>query len=183
MIYHSQNSQMAQPTGKYVRREASRIVATILLILIGSTLGGCATYRTMTWGPPPPDLSGITVGSSRDEVEERLDEATDYNNNVYHYEYNTEEGLGVGMGIFADLFTLGTAAIGYKQVHRAQRRHDHIVYGPDGRVAGLSRDWADETFRDWLHGDDQEGNLSKLCLAALRGDAGAQYVPAMRYRY
>jgi hypothetical protein len=186
MIYEIQNNRMVRPTGKLARRSASRIVATLLLLLIGLMLGGCATYTAVTWGPLP-DLSDITVGLSRTEVEERMGAATDHDNNIYHYEYNTKEGLGVGLGsflVFIDLITLGTA---YGEVgpaaHRAQLKHAHIVYGPDGRVAGLSRDWADETFRDWLHGEDQEGNLSKLCLAARRGDAGAQYVQAMRYRY
>ncbi len=83
-----------------------------------------------------------------------------------------------------DLATLGTLyGEALPAAHRAQLKHAHIVYGPDGRVAGLSHDKADEIFRNWLHGQDQEGNLSKLCIAARRGDAGAQYVQAMRYRY
>lgn len=187
MTYLSQNNQKARPTGKHARPSASWIVATLLLLLIGPMLGGCATYTALTWGPPPPDLSDITVGLSRTEVEERMGAAMDHDNNVYHYEYNTKEGLGVGMGSVLAFFDLITWGIAYGEAlpaaHRAQLKHAHIVYGPDGRVAGLSRDWADETFRDWLHGEDQEGILSKLCLAARRGDAGAQYVQAMRYRY
>ena len=186
MIYEIQNNRMIRPPGKLARRSASRVVATLLLLLIGPMLGGCATYTALTWGPLP-DLSDITVGLSRTEVEERMGAATDHDNNVYHYEYNTKEGLGVGMGsflAFMDFATLGTMyGEALPAAHRAQLKHAHIVYGPDGRVVGLSRDWADEIFRDWLHGDDQEGNLSKLYLAARRGDAGAQYVQAMRYRY
>jgi hypothetical protein len=186
MIYEIQNNRMARPTGKHAWRSERWVVATLLLFLIAPMLGGCATYTALTWGPLP-DLSDITVGLSRTEVDERMGAASDHDNNVYHYEYNSEEGSGAGLGsflVFMDVITLGTAyGEAMPAAHRAQLKHAHIVYGPDGLVAGLSRDWADETFRDWLHGEDHEGSLSILCLAARRGDAGAQYVQAMRYRY
>ena len=186
MICHKQNSQMARPTGIHGWQSMHRVAAALLIILIGPTLGGCATYTALTWGPLP-DLSGITVGLSRKEIEEQLGAATDHDNNIYHYEYNTKEGFGTGLGLFLGFIDIVTAGTAYGDAvpaaHRAQLKHAHIIYGPDGRVIGLSRDKADEIFRDWLHGEDQEGNLSKLCLAARRGDAGAQYVQAMRYRY
>lgn len=183
-----QIDRMARPTGKHAWRSASRIVAAMLLLLISPTLGGCMAYTNLSWGPPPPELSGIAVGSTRVEVEERLGAATDHDNNVYHYEFNTKElpPWHLPLAAALDVVTVGTSVVyagDMKRAHRAQRRHVHIVYGPDDRVAGLSRDLADEAFRDWLHGEDQEGNLSKLCLAARRGDAGAQYVQAMRYQY
>jgi hypothetical protein len=183
-----QIDRMARPTGKHAWRSASRFVAAMLLLLISPTLGGCFTYTALTWGPPPPELAGVAVGSSRTEVEERLGAATGHDNNVSHYEFNTKElpSWFLPMVAALDVVTVGVSVVYWgdmRRGHRAQRRHVYIVYGPDDRVAGLSRDRADQTFRDWLHGEDQEGNLSKLCLAARRGDAGAQYVQAMRYRY
>lgn len=188
MMCESQSDRMARPTGKHAWRSASRFVAAMLLLLISPTLGGCMTYTFLTWGPPPPDLTGITVGSPRTEVEETFGAAKDHDKNVYHYEYNTIESgtKWVLLGAALDTFSMGTSAVYWgdmRRGHRAQRRHVHIVYGPDDRVAGLSRDWAYEVFRDWLLSEDRGGEMSQLCLAARRGDAQAQYVQAMRYRY
>ncbi len=188
MICERQINRTTRWAGKHPSGRRNPILATLLLLLTAPALGGCFTYAALTWGPPPPDLTGIAVGSSRTEVEERLGAATDHDNNVYHHEFNTKEmgAKWVLLSAALDVVTMGVSVVyagDLKQAHRAQRRHVQIVYGPDDRVAGLSRDLADEIFRDWLHGEDQAANLSKLCLAARRGDAGAQYVQAMRYRY
>lgn len=180
-----------RPGNMPARRRTSllaHLAAILVLLAAAPTLGGCFTYNALTWGPPPPELSRIEIGAPKEEVEETLGSPDDQFRNVYHYSFNTEE-MEAGMillGAAVDIFTAGYTAVyagDMKRGHRAQIRHVHIVYGPDGRVAGLSRDWADEMFRDWLLADETETEIAKLCLAARRGDGAAQYVQAIRYRY
>lgn len=162
--------------------------------ILGPSLGGCMTLVTTTWGPPPPDLTLIKVGASRETVEQALGEPVMCRNNVCTYEYNTRDVRRpsiIALAVFADaasvFLTAGLASVVYgsdaMKAREVQRRKVSIAYGPRDTVIGPSHEAAEAEYRQWLHSPDRKEHLRALCSAANAGIAPAQSTEAVRYWY
>jgi len=159
----------------------------LLAALLSPFLGGCFTATALTWGPPPPDLTVIRVGATRETVERTLGEPVRQEHNVSTYEYNTRNLRTPGfvlLGLVADAITLGGMGAGPTwEAYRAQLAESSIVYGPRDTVIGVSHRQAEAQYLTWLHSGSRKENLEGLCHAANAGYAPAQAAQAMRYWY
>lgn len=169
-------------------------IVTVVGVFTG-LLGGCMTYEAarLTTASPPPDLTVIKVGATRETIEQVLGKPVKCENSVCTYEYNTSDPgvfvrvIGVPLSATMDFFTGGLFSVAYwsdfRKAREAQRAEVSIVYGPRDTVTGLSAKDAEAQYHQWLHSEDRKESLRLLCLAANAGFAPAQSAEAMRHRY
>lgn len=160
-----------------------------MLLLLPTS--GCLTYAALRKGPPP-DFDKITVGASRDTVEEILGEPVARQHNLAMYEHDTEQDrlsrpARVPIIATIDAFTMGLVGLTHwsdiQRSYHGQKAVTTIAYAPDGRVVGVWRSGYPPSFTNMLTMHEPEHRRWWLCRSANSGYATAQAVQAMRYRY
>ncbi len=173
----------------------SRLGVLVLAGMLSVSAGGCMTFEAfrLAVASPPPDLTIIKVGATRETVERVLGQPVRRESNVHTYEYDRRHVGplvgGAALLIFGamDFFTAGLFSAAHwhdmKKAEEAQRASVSIVYGPRDTVIGVSHQQAEAQYLAWLHSRNRKQGLARLCLAANAGYAPAQSAQAMRYWY
>lgn len=182
----SRSGAISRKPGAAPRCHLEFLLVSALACLLPAGLGGCATAQLALWESPPDNQDRIEVGAPRSLVEDILGEPIREDGPVRTYEYSSRERPNLALGAFIDVATMGMSVMYWgdmQEAYDAQRVRRSLVYGPDGRIVSLSPDTAEETFERWLGSERRGDSLELLCRAANDGQADAQAVEAVRYRY